>query len=222
MQARITPIIKTIHTHSDGVLEQMDIRTDKVLGAIEPRVMPPQLSRIEYALGLRGGGDGGWLTAEKLQAMELSRDEAGRIVLHRMDGKLKMRREWVFDPSLEYAMVGYCLRTGQPPVGVRAEIVASDFKAVDGKPLPFALTFRTIDPSGRQNHRWEATVTRYTLNGPDNTPDHYHVPWHKGMTVIDRRTGEIHRIEEDGQPLVKEIGPVPTQFPARQIGRAHV
>ena len=218
-----TPVVESLHIYSEGVMEHMDVRTDRPLGSIEPRPLPPQLSRVEFALGVRDNDTGGWMTSEALRAMELSRDEDGRIVLHRVNER-NMRREWLFDPAKGYAMVAYRLYDHRPPHGIRAEITASAFKSVDGVPLPFAMTFRSLDRDGIQQQRWDGTVTRYILNGPDNTPEHYHVPWRKGMTVIDRRTGNVFKIMRDGQLLTSETlsqatrAPVPGAQPTTAPG----
>ena len=208
------PLLQTYHTYFNGAMEQMDVFANQPNGCVEARRLPPKVCFADLALGYRDGYAGGWMTADTLGAMELSRNTDGHVILHRLDRK--MRLEWVFDPNKGYALIAHRRYDYLEPHGLGEEATASDFRLMHGVLLPFSLMHRDLYRDGKESNRWAATVTSYILNGPDNTPDHYHVPWHKGMTVIDRRTGDIHRIEEDGQPLAKEIGTVPTQFPAQQ------
>lgn len=208
MERRTVPVLASIRTYGDGILQGMDVRADKPLGGIDPCRLPPLGCFISLVLGVHDRYANGWMTADALNAMELTRDEDGRIILHRLDGKGRL--EWVFDSANGHAMIAHRRYAHLPPHGLVEEATASDFRPVDGFSLPFTLMHRDIYTNGEESNRWEATVTKYVLNGPDNTPEHYHVPWRKGMTVLDRRTGQRHEIVANGQPLVKQIGPVTT------------
>jgi hypothetical protein len=171
---------------------------------------------MPLGLGLRDGWQGPntvpdpdagqWLTRDRLAEMKLTCDPEGRVRLARTNA-VGQTLEWVFDPHHAYALVSHCRRDAQPPYPVIDEVAATDFKIVNGQPLPFTILSRRFGTGGREIERWRATVTKYTLADKANTPAHYQLTWPAGMTVADRRAGM--RLKADANGHLPKPPPAP-------------
>ena len=205
VQRGILSVVERVRTYVDGAMEQLDVRVDQSLGSVDPIASPPPLYAVDLGLGLRNGEDGPWMTAQSLQTMTLAQDERGLVVLNGRNKRGQML-DWVLDPSKGYAPVVYRRHSGKIQgysEFIAEEVTCGDFRSVNGILLPHLIIRQYFHYSGRVTQQWRATVHKYVLNGPDNTPDRYYIRWPKGMTVIDRRTGNVFRINREGQTLTE-------------------
>jgi RNA polymerase sigma factor (sigma-70 family) len=220
---RVVPIFERIETFADGVNEQLVLRPDGPSGGINPRTRPPHWDALALGLGLRDGWegpntlpepDGGWLTADRLAEMALSRDDAGRPVLSRRNA-VGQALEWVFDPAQGHALVAHHRRNGPPPHEVLNETTTADFKLVDGLPLPHTIVSRTLHTEGREVQRWQATVKRYVLADPANAAQRYSMTWPPNLLVVDRRAGVRRQANADGRLPPLPAAPLAAGDPRR-------
>lgn len=222
------PISSWIRTYTGAVGEQLTVAGDRPRGSIDPATYLTPVPVITLGLGLRDGDDGGWMSAKTLEAMQASIDPDGRLVLQRTDERGRIL-EWVHDPARAYALVAYRRLRNEPPHPVVLDVVADDFREVNGIVMPFSMTERTIHTDGVVVARFTARVDRYILNGPDNTPDLYYLRWPAGIEVLDRTKALRYRVLQDGLVLRKEEAAVrktaltelPADEPAAHVIDAH-
>ena len=195
------PIEAIVRSHRPGATERLFTRTSGASGRVEPASAPPQDAWALVALGLRdafgptatAGGD--WLTPDALAQLAYSRDEQGRAVLTG-PAPLGYPRDLVFDPAHGYALVAYRIRDkDKDSAKIFLDVTATDFRPVNGLPVPFTMTLRRFNISYENPIlTWRAAVTRCEVGGPANTPDHYRIAWPEGIDVIDARPSPPVRI----------------------------
>lgn len=212
----IIPVVQIVQTYSRGTFERLNVRVDKALGAIEEHSQPPAFPAVDVGLGLRDGENGNWLSAAALEAMEASHDPAGRFVLRReiAGGQIL---EWVFDPAHAYALVSHRRVIIGPPQIIAIDFSASEFRHVDGIPMPFLIVRRNLYRNGEEVARWSARIKRYVLNGSGNTPDLYRLRWPQGVKLMDRRTGNEFRVNVDRQVLDPATLSAGTHVPSSDV-----
>jgi beta-lactamase regulating signal transducer with metallopeptidase domain len=155
--------------------------------------------RFETGLGLRAGafGDLDWLTPEEISKMAISFDQKDRPTLSQTQSNGKVC-SWTFAPDHGYAVVRY---SGELSKGERGEIVAGDFRMVNGIAMPFSIIQRWLYDDGSELIRWTVSVRSYAINDPLNTKGRYLLKWPKGAHVLDVRTGRHVRTTSDDQIL---------------------
>jgi beta-lactamase regulating signal transducer with metallopeptidase domain len=184
-------------TYRNGHVELLDRMRDpsKSYSYVGDTLTNMEMPVLEAGLGLSEGIEHitDWMTPEKISGMTLTFDQANRPTLTQVwpHGK----SSWTFAPDHGYALVK-C--SGVSHFG---EIVADDFRMVNGIAMPFSFTQKIILGDGTEDRRWTVTVKSYTINDPQNTPDRYWLKWPKGTGVDNQRAGIYVRTTADGQIL---------------------
>lgn len=198
----VDQIVELIHTFTEGATQQLVVRA-KPLGSVDSRPTAPEIRAVDLGLGLRKGYRGDWMTSADILSMDISRDAQGHVVLREV-GAHGQPYEWHFDPSLGYALIQHQRRYQEPPYPPVNDVVASDFRLVDGVLLPHKIVERIIHTNGDVVRTWEATVKAYALRPLDNVPDSYQIAWPMGTKVLDARTRNLFVIHREGQTLNDE------------------
>jgi hypothetical protein len=215
---RFVPSHWSVRTCVQGTLEWLSAGGDpsRLAGSVSAASGPPDIPVILIALGLREGERGGWMSADAVRAMEAGDEGDGRFILRRTDG-LGRTQEWVFDRARAYALVNYREFSGSDPHPLIFDLVADDFREVQGILLPFRMVQRDIHTNGVVVATMTVQVQEYVLNGPENTEELYHMRWPRGVRVLDRRTGNGYLIEKEGQVLTNELLAASTRPPQSSI-----
>ena len=131
-----------------------------------------------------------WITPARLSKMNVRFDALKQPILTESVADGRILSLLPFSPPNEYALSEYnVVYPPNFPGGHPVNIKASDFKIVDGIPLPFTIIYRAIRPrDGKEMLRWTASVHSYKLNDPDNKDERYQMRWPKGLDLLDVRT----------------------------------
>jgi hypothetical protein len=160
---------------------------------------PDQL--IDIGLGVREWDANDWMKPEALKDMIVHFTDDGSAELQRLDPEKHRAHVWDFSPRDGYALTHYSMYYGET-LGV--ELVASDFRKVNGMALPFHIDIQQYAEEG--GHRLQVRqnvmdVTEYRLKPADNTPDSYQITWPVNTAISDRKSGKSMIIRSGPQKL---------------------
>src|SRR5205823_10798196 len=125
-------------------LEELSFQKHGPSATIYKAFSPPDVIEVELGLGLRRTDThGDWLTPEMINSMKIVRDDAaGHVIFQDTNGHGQLL-EYVLDPAQNYALVVFRRHANQTPDAVITEVIASEFKNVNGVPLPMLIALRT-------------------------------------------------------------------------------
>jgi hypothetical protein len=173
-------------------------------GTIDDRLaLPP--ADIEAGLCLRAVGAQDRLNLTATDSYDLEPGTDGRIVMKGQRGR-RIRDQWVVDPALGYAARSY-RRVISDDGGADVEIIADDFRNVNGVTLPYLLTLKRNHVAADGNtSTWVTSkilVKEYKVGSPENTPDRFQMKWPEGTTVIDKRSRLVFSVR-NGQRVLDD------------------
>lgn len=180
-----------VHVDSGSRVDRLTIDVSgSQNGMIDDASPLPGNMIVDVALGLRAHDAEDWLEPDSLDRMERASQDDGLLRLEAPDANIPTRKHlWFFDPDLGYALVRYQVVS---PDRLTIDLQNSKFETVENVKLPRTIAWKRYryDEQGKriESMRKEATVHRYVLGDPDNTPESYVMIWPVNTSVLDART----------------------------------
>jgi len=135
--------------------------------------------------------------------MEIGNTPKGRVTLTCKDESQarKVTLQWELRPDLGYAVSSFRV-VAQAQTKPQEEIIADDFRSVEGVMLPYSLRISaSLEGPQVVSATERMTITEYKIRDPGNTEVRYHIQWPEGTKLFDYRNGAYvqYPVGADGQ-----------------------
>ncbi|HEX2974135.1 MAG TPA: hypothetical protein VHP11_17510 [Tepidisphaeraceae bacterium] len=165
-------------------------QTKHAAGRISNTERLPSDYPIDIALGLRCFGEQAWFDPSRLTAAECTITDGGRVLMRISDGfRPGVSHQWEVDPKAQDAIVGY--QRIEANGSVLFDMKCSEFRSYGDRALPQVIEARFMAPAGKDatvvRRTAKVTVTEYSLESADNTPERYHISYPSGSRIEESR-----------------------------------